>query len=135
MEEFVLDASVLVKWFHTEGEANLQQAMELRDQYERGEISVAVPSLLFLEILNVAKKWSSADELVGLAQQLPGLGFTVSEPSLERVAHWEGRSLTSYDACYVALAEQRRVTLVTADDKITTAAPDHARALAGPGFR
>lgn len=42
------------------------------------------------------------------------------KPNLERVAHWAALGLTAYDACYVALAEERKTVMVTADAQILT---------------
>ncbi len=120
MRELVLDASVVAKWFHPEGEAQLDLADRLREEYDRGQLLVIVPPLLPLEILNAAaRRWRvSPSDLEALAREMTDLGFTVHPPALERVAHWAGRGLTAYDGCYVALAEERRTIVVTEDDAI-----------------
>jgi predicted nucleic acid-binding protein len=78
---------------------------------------VVVPPLLYLELLNIAKKrWAPTElQLTAYAQRLLRLAFTVLQPDLIAVARWATRGLTAYDACYVALAEERRTTVVTAD--------------------
>jgi len=59
VSELVLDASVLAKWFRTQGEQHLQAALGLYSQFSRGELLVLVPPLLFLELLNAAARcWS-----------------------------------------------------------------------------
>lgn len=132
MTEVVLDASVLVKWFKTAGEQHVIAARRLRGRFERGELLIVVPPLLFLELLNLAaRRWAWGEvRLEQLATRLEALGLEVQEPPLTRVAHWSSLGLTAYDACYVALAEARRVALVTADDRILAVAQGIARSIA-----
>jgi predicted nucleic acid-binding protein len=133
VREVVLDASVLVKWIKEVGEANVPAARALRVQYRRGELGVVVPYLVFLEIVNVAaRRWGwSADQLSGMVRVLLEARFGIGQPPLERVAHWAGRGLTAYDACYVALAEDRRTVVITADDRILAVAGQLAEPLSG----
>ncbi len=104
----------------------------MRDDYEAGQLSVVVPSLFFLELLNVAgRRWRwEAKAVVELAETLADLSFEVSEPELPSVASWVSRGLTPYDAAYVALAEKRELGLVTDDAAIVEVAPDISRRLA-----
>lgn len=135
MIEVVLDASVVLKWFQREGERHAVAARTIRLAYERGEIVVLAPSLLHLEIVNVAgRRWGwSRSALRGLATSLERLGFDLGEPELRRVASWTARGLTAYDAAYVAVAEAAAVKLVTDDDSIVALAPQVAVALRGYG--
>ena len=133
MNEAVVDASVLVKWFKEENETQLEAARALNTRYERGELLIRVPPLLFIEILNIAARgmrWAAMD-LEMLARQLDRHRFYVEQPPLVHVARWASRGLTAYDACYVALAEARRVPLITADERIVAVAPEVAQPLAG----
>lgn len=131
MREVVLDASVVLKWFGAEQRGSLK-ARELRSEYEAGRLWVVVPSLLPLEILNVAgRRWRWDEEAVlGLAEALSELSFEVAEPGLQLVATWVSRGLTAYDAAYVALAEERGLALVTDDEAILDIAPELSRPLA-----
>jgi predicted nucleic acid-binding protein len=133
VNEAVLDASVVLKWFHSEGEGHVDVARRLRAQFEAGELRVLAPQLLWLELLNVAaRRW-------GWPQPpLEQLGFEVLEPELLSVARWAANGLTAYDAAYVAVAEQAGVQLITDDDQIVATAPKVATALGGlqvPGER
>lgn len=132
MREVVLDASVVVKWFAAEQRGSFE-AHELRDDYQAGRLAVVVPSLLFLELLNVAgRRWRwGAEAVVELAEALADLSFEVSEPELPSVASWVSRGLTAYDAAYVALAEKRELEVVTDDDTIIELARGISRALVG----
>ena len=132
MAEVVLDASVLGKWFHTEREERVEAAVRLRDEFEAGQLIVVVPPLLFIELLNVASwRWRvDPPYLFDLARTMVGYGFVVREPDLEDVARWSARGLTAYDACYVALAEERGTTVVTDDRQMVAVAPALAIPLA-----
>jgi predicted nucleic acid-binding protein len=133
--DLVLDASVLLKWFVPAPEAGREQALSLRHDFEEGRLSIVVPALIFLEILNVAgRRWGWDEEaLSDLAAALDELPFDVREPHLASVAAWVAQGLTAYDATYVALAEQSGVEVVSDDEEILSAAGDHARPLIPPG--
>jgi predicted nucleic acid-binding protein len=133
VSEAVLDASVVLKWFRAAGEARVPAARSLRINFEKGDLAVVAPRLLYLEIVNVAgRRWRwPRKALVGLALALEELQFDLREPSLETVAQWTARGLTAYDASYVALAESQGIPLITDDDFVLTTAPRVAFALAG----
>ncbi len=135
MIEVVLDASVVLKWFHSEGEGNVEAARRLRSRFEEGELRVLAPPLLWLELLNVAaRRWRwSRERLEHLAGALPELGFVIVDPELPGIARWASRGLTAYDAAYVALAEQAGVELITDDEQIIDQAPKLASALGSAG--
>ncbi len=132
MNEAALDASVVLKWFHAEGEDHVEAAWELRARFEAGELRVLAPPLLWLEILNVAaRRWRwTAAQLEQLARALPQLGFELIEPELAGIARWAAAGLTAYDAAYVSAAEQAGARLVTDDAEIVRVAPGLALALA-----
>jgi predicted nucleic acid-binding protein len=130
--EAVLDASVVIKWFRSQGERHVDPARALRASFEAGELLVFAPPLLRLEIVNVAGRRWHWDEaaLVDLASALAELGFELTEPDLVRVAHWTAHGLTAYDAAYVAVAEALGTRLVTDDDLILEIAREIAQPLA-----
>ena len=122
MRQLVLDASVLGRWIFQPKEA---VGGALRAEFEAGELTIAVPALVFLELLNVAGRqlrWA-VDELTELTDRIQRSGFDVLEPDLARVATWVARGLTAYDASYVALAEQLEVPLTTGNRLILELAP------------
>ena len=132
MNESVLDASVVLKWFRSEGERHLEAARSLRRAFEAGALHAFAPPLLHLEIVNVAGRRWGWDEtaLVDLAEALGDLGSELIEPDLGRVAHWTAKGLTAYDAAYVALAEAEGLELITDDELVVALAPQVAVGLA-----
>jgi predicted nucleic acid-binding protein len=124
--EAVLDASVILKWFRP-GEAGHKAARALRDEYEAGDLGLFAPTLLPLEIINVAgRKWGwEAEKLADLASSVIDLGIAFVEPDLDEVARWTAEGLTAYDAAYVTVADGLGIKLVTDD-----AGPPHRSPLA-----
>lgn len=132
MTDLVVDASVVLKWFRTEGEANVEPARALRASFAAGRLMVHAPPLLRLEIVNVAARRWGWDEarLTDLAESLGELGIAYTEPDPVRVARWAARGLTAYDAAYVALAEAESIRLVSDDARVLAVAASLAVALA-----
>jgi len=130
LNEVVLDASVIIKWFAAE-QRGTAEARELRNDYEAGHLFVMAPELVFLEILNAAgRRWGwGEDALLELAASLDDLSLEVREADHQAVVSWVARGLTAYDAAYVALAEEREVILVTDDEVILRLAPEISRPL------
>ena len=67
-------------------------------------------------------RWPGED-LRDLAERLVNMRFEILDPPPPAVAVWVDKGLTAYDACYVALAEQLGVPLVTVDPGLLGLAP------------
>jgi len=126
-QNFVVDASVVAKWFLTEGNSHL--AMELRDGFATGRIGLAVPTLLFYEVVN-ALRFSGAfseSDLTVASKSLSRYRFSIWGPRgrlLELSAALSLREdLTVYDACYIALAQRISSKVVTEDRELLSKVP------------
>ena len=128
MTEVVIDASIAARWLEPATTASAAPQAIL-DDYESGRISVVIPSLLFVELLNIAgRQWRWAEgPLAELATRLESMLTEVVDPGLARVALWTARGLTAYDATYVALAEERGIRLITDDRQVLAVAEGIAR--------
>jgi len=121
-EKAVVDTSVVAKWFLVERHS--EEARRLRDSFAKGLLSLAVPSLLFYEALNVLRYTGlySEDELAEASKALSEYGFDVWTPSgklQEDTARMSLRyDITVYDASYVALATHLGTTLYSADTEL-----------------
>ena len=119
---YVIDASVLVKWFLHEKEADRDRALALRDLHISRRSTLFIPQLALLEVLNAVRFSPKADEEDGemALETLHDLHLETrpAELDLLRKANaisW-GYKITIYDALYVGLAEQVGHPLITADE-------------------
>lgn len=128
MSAFVVDASVVIKWFIPEPDASLAAG------WLHANHDYFAPDLLFPELGNViwkkvARKELSASDGARLIEDLTPLAVeTVSTRPLLGDAYTLARTLdiTVYDASYLALAVRLRSQMVTADRRLIRAARQHA---------
>ncbi|WP_068397538.1 type II toxin-antitoxin system VapC family toxin [Kribbia dieselivorans] len=127
MRDLLVDTSVLIKWFHSEGEGEVAEARAIRDAHVRGDLDVHVLDLAMYEVGNVLIRglgWSAGD----VADQLDDLVAIVGTP-MAMPPEWfreaallaERHTLSFYDACWAAAAVTLGVSLVTADRRLTAA--------------
>lgn len=123
MKRCVLDASVVVKWFSGRREPDLDKALKLREEILEGSRSVYVPDLLYYELSNVMRYHPgfSLNDVSETVASLFDMGFQLHRPTAESILRavelgFE-HDVTVYDASYLALAEIKDCTLVTADLK------------------
>ncbi len=126
-DQFVVDSSVVAKWFLTEPDSD--KAIELRDGFAIGRLKLVVPTLLFYEVMN-ALRFSGTfkrAELVMAARSLSRYRFDIWRPrgkllELSTELSME-EDLTVYDACYVALAQRVSSKVITEDKELLTKFP------------
>lgn len=131
--QFVVDSSVVAKWFLTEPDSD--KAIELRDEFASGRLELAVPSLLFYEVMNALRFSGSfrSPDLVVAAKSLSKYRFGIWRPrgkllELSTKLSVE-KDLTVYDACYVALGKRTNSRVVTEDKELIVKFPADALAL------
>jgi predicted nucleic acid-binding protein len=119
---YVVDASVIVKWFLHHQEADRHRALALRDLHISGRSIIYIPRLALLEVLNAVRFSPKADEEAGemALEALQDLHLEIRSADVDvlRKANaiaWAYK-ITIYDALYVALAEQVGYPLITADE-------------------
>lgn len=116
----VLDASVVVKWFHDETQTN--EALRILNEINDGRLAASVPDLLLYEVANVLVRGvgKSSTQITDALRILAEMSWEVVTPSATLLEDASSLAvhrppLTVYDAVYVALALRRNVELVTAD--------------------
>lgn len=129
---YVVDASVIVKWFLHHQEADRDRALALRDLHISGRSTIYIPRLALLEVLNAIRFSPKADEEAGemALETLQDLHLetNAADVSLLRKANaiaWAYK-ITIYAALYVALAEQVGYPLITADEVMVKKLKGHS---------
>jgi predicted nucleic acid-binding protein len=123
----LVDTSVIIKWFHSEGESELAEARAIRDATARGEVSCRVIDLALYELGNVllrALGWGASQ----IADQLDDIVVVCGAP-LAMAPDWlrnaaaigVAHGLTFYGAAWAAAAEALGIPLVTADTALLAA--------------
>ncbi len=127
---YVVDASVLVKWFMEEEDRD--RALSLRELHTSGRSSLFVSELTILEILNAIRYAPRANEEDGTEalHVLENLHLQVKPADFDlfRKANaiaWAYK-ITIYDALYVALAEQLGYPLITSDEAMVKKLKGHS---------
>jgi predicted nucleic acid-binding protein len=129
---YVVDASVLAKWFLHHQEPDRDRAIALRDLHISGRSKIHIPQLALLEVLNAIRFSAKADEEDGATalEALQELHLEIRAPDADALRKanaiaWAYK-ITIYDALYVALAEQVGYPLITADEKMITRLKGHS---------
>ncbi|PIU22884.1 MAG: hypothetical protein COT13_06060 [Chloroflexi bacterium CG08_land_8_20_14_0_20_45_12] len=119
---FVLDASVIVKWFSEE--QYTAEALDIRGKFLAGECNIAVPDLLLYELANSLRYNPSFNE-ADVEQAITSLfdmGIDIIAPVSGLITEATKlafrHDITIYDAFYIALATDLGYALVTSDMKL-----------------
>ncbi len=116
----VVDTSVAFKWFVQAGEDSVEKAFALLADQAAGLHTLTAPASLPVELAN-ALRYSKhqPDDVLDALENLDLSHVELFEPTSERL-HAGGvlayrHGLSIYDALFLALAEELRCPLVTAD--------------------
>ena len=138
MTLWVIDASVVIKWYVPEGNYEAARAMRT------AETALAAPDLLFAETANILWKVvrrgemtaSRATEVIEEIAAAPFIAISNQSLAQDALDLSIATGITAYDASYVALAIRVDKILITADEKLVrklagTRSANHVRLLAG----
>ncbi len=119
--DIVLDSSVVVKWFSTETKSD--EALKLLDSYIQGTVELTISEILICEVGNALRykpdydiqKWKTAlTQLFNLHMNVTHLNENLINKTGEIA--YQGK-ITFYDALPVAIAENRKIFCITADEE------------------
>ena len=119
MNRLVVDNSVVLKWFYKENDSD--KALELLELIQNLNITLILPSLAVVELVNSLRFGKKADPVK--ANEVTNKFFSLepellavdleSSLRLSKIVHLN--NITVYDAIYVLVAEEKNIPLFTAD--------------------
>ncbi len=127
---YVIDASVILKWYLKDNEPDIDQALLARERYLKGTLELVVPDLAFLETANRLSRESGSNtpmvwQLFQLFPRRYPLTHTQAVQAFEltlQERQSRNSKFTVYDAVYVVLAAHLDTGLLTADEPQAKAA-------------
>lgn len=137
MTHWVVDASVIIKWYVPEDDFAAARALRVP------RVRLSAPDLLFIELSNILWKIvrrgdmqpGRAIEIIEEIVASPFITYTTQSLARDAIDLAMTTDVSAYDASYVALAMRLNVQCITADQKLVqklagTPASDHVRLLA-----
>ena len=120
--KFVVDASVILKWFSRDEEKDLEKALKLREDFKTRKIDLYAPGLLIYETANVLRyKETLKDELILKAidsiyamDLLIPVNHQIMKNAIKLARKY---GVTVYDSAYLSCAQFLGYFLITGDKK------------------
>jgi predicted nucleic acid-binding protein len=125
MKNYVVDTSVVVKWFIVQ--SYYQQAIELLDMFEQGKCKLHAPTTIYLEFTNVLWKYRqflSLEELQVILKRFLSLDLIIHDHihllkgALDFATKYN-RSV--YDSIFLYLSGEIDADFITSDEKLVNA--------------
>lgn len=120
---YVVDASVVLKWYADDKEADHGNAFKIRKDFKNRAIDLFAPELLIYEIANVLRYKEALEEKIILnaiisiyeMRILKSVDQDIMEEAVRLARKYD---ITVYDSTYISFAKYLGCTLVTADRKL-----------------
>jgi len=119
---FVLDASVVAKWFKLEDDRD--KAIKIREEFVNGRCDIVVPELLLIELSNLFRysKVFQLEDIEQALESLRDLEINIVVPTFEIIIEATRLSfqyeISVYDGLYIATAGYIGYRFITADEKL-----------------
>lgn len=123
LPKYVVDASVVVKWYSKSKEDDLRKADLLLDGHIQGHHLLLAPSLVFYELANALRFNPNLDEKDVLEALCIFNDLEVETIDFEKIYSQAislafNKGLTVYDAAYAAISELYKMPFITADSQL-----------------
>lgn len=122
-ENFLLDTSVVMKWFVSEEKS--QRAWQVQNDYLNGRCDLSVPELLLYEVANALKFTSplltgekikeKIESLIKLKINIYPFDYDILQLSVDLALE---RDITVYDAYFLTMARETDSIFITSDEKL-----------------
>lgn len=120
----IIDSSVVIKWYLPD-EFN-PQALKLKTDFSSEIIAISVPLIIFYEVNNILRTTTKqlridSDKAIKAYGDFLDLNFQTyaSKELLQKTLETAFKlDVSSYDASYIALAEQLNIPFYSADEKL-----------------
>jgi predicted nucleic acid-binding protein len=125
--KYILDTSVIIKWYSQQNEDDLDMAMLFYQQVKENQVIIISLDLMVFELLNffICRLKLPKDKLSKILSEIYDIIFIInSNKALHEEAYEIADSLknTFYDSSFVALSVKLQYPLFTADNKLCKAA-------------
>lgn len=124
MREFILDVSIIIKWFKTSKEAKVEESQQFLSDFLKDKIKIFIPPVALMEFINVAvydksltsDRWKiNITEFLKLSIPVVDFDGKLYLSAFEIAKQFE---ISAYDASYIAVAKHFKTEFITADDKL-----------------
>ena len=125
--KYILDTSVIIKWYFRQNEDDLDQAMLFYQQVKENQVIIISLDLMVYELLNffICRLKLPEDKLSKILSEIYDILFIInSNKALHEEAYEIANILknTIYDSSFIALSVKLQYPLFTADSKLFKAA-------------
>ena len=125
MTRIVVDASVVLKWYLSDEEHG-EKALNILEGHASDRLSLHAPALLEFEVANgltIAKRRARVgdDDVLKAMEGFAGLGiglYPLSPLFPQILVYCNTYNISTYDAAYVALADDLKTNVITADKRL-----------------
>lgn len=123
-KKFVIDASVVLKWFTKDCESELEKALHMREDYGERKIDLVAPELLIYETTNVLRYKEVLKEEIVLKAISSVYSMDILIPVNLQIMKNALRlarkhNITVYDSTYLSFAQYLGCYMITADKKFS----------------
>ncbi len=121
MKSYVLDTSVVIKWFSEHDEDDQEKALILREQILEGNCLITIPELLFYELANALKHnprfdandvRDAVNSVIDMHFDIKGMDLETMDTAIDIAFKF---NVTVYDAYFLSLSQRENKPFLTAD--------------------